>query len=56
MVDNFRTMIEDCCAWNRKTWADAVEFAVSQLPERLDDKKFLRLAPESIQVFRRFRK
>jgi hypothetical protein len=38
-----RALIEDCCGWNRKTWADAVEFAVSQLPERLDGKKVLEI-------------
>jgi hypothetical protein len=43
MVDNLRALIEDCCGWNRKTWADAVEFALSQLPERLDGKKVLEI-------------
>ena len=43
MVDNSRALIEDCCGWNRKTWADAVEYALSQLPERLDGKKVLEI-------------
>jgi hypothetical protein len=42
-VDNFRTLIEDCCGWNRKTWADALEFAIAQLPERLDGLKVLEI-------------
>jgi hypothetical protein len=40
---NVRALVEDCCGWNRKTWADAVEFAVSQLPERLDGQKILEI-------------
>jgi hypothetical protein len=43
MVNNLRNLIEDCCGWNRKTWADAVEFAVSQLPARLDGKKVIEI-------------
>jgi hypothetical protein len=36
-------LVEDCCGWNRKLWADAVKFAVSQLPERLDQKTVLEI-------------
>jgi hypothetical protein len=43
MVNISRALIEDCCGWNRKIWADAAEFAVSQLPERLDGKKVLEI-------------
>ena len=42
-VNNVRALVEDCCGWNRKTWADAIEFAVSQFPERLDAKKVLEI-------------
>jgi hypothetical protein len=41
MVNEFRTLIEDCCGWNRKTWADAVESAVSQLPSDLGGRTVL---------------
>lgn len=27
-----RDLLEDCCGWNKKTWADAIGFAISQLP------------------------
>jgi hypothetical protein len=33
-----RALIEDCCGWNRKTWADAVEFALGALPYDLSGK------------------
>jgi hypothetical protein len=36
-------LIEDCCGWNRKVWADAIEFGLSQFPERLDGKKVLEI-------------
>lgn len=39
----FRALTEDCCGWNRKTWADALEFALSQIPVRLDGKKVLEI-------------
>jgi hypothetical protein len=38
-----RSLVEDCCGWNRKTWADAMEFAISQLPARLDGKEVLEI-------------
>jgi hypothetical protein len=38
-----RALVEDCCGWNRKIWADAVEFTLSHLPERLDGKKVLEI-------------
>jgi hypothetical protein len=43
MVPDIRGFIEDCCGWNRKVWADAIEFGLSQLPERLDGKKVLEI-------------
>jgi hypothetical protein len=36
-------LAEDCCGWNRKIWADALEFAISELPARLDGKKVLEI-------------
>jgi hypothetical protein len=38
-----RSLVEDCCGWNRKTWADAMEFAISQLPVSLDGKEVLEI-------------
>lgn len=38
-----RTLIEDCCGWNRKIWADAIEFAVSQLPADLAGRTALEI-------------
>src|SRR6516162_9795536 len=42
-VRDIRPLIEDCCGWNRKVWADAIEFGLSQFPERLDGKKVLEI-------------
>jgi hypothetical protein len=33
-----RSLVEDCCRMNRKTWADAMEFANSEPPVILDGK------------------
>jgi hypothetical protein len=38
-----RTLSEECCGWNRKTWADAVEFAVAMLPGDLRGKMVLEI-------------
>lgn len=40
---NIRALIEDCCGWNKKTWADAVEFAISVLPDDLQGKKVIEI-------------
>jgi hypothetical protein len=36
-----RDLLEDCCGWNRKLWADALEFAVWNLPEDIAGKRVL---------------
>jgi hypothetical protein len=36
-----RALVEDCCGWNKKLWADALVFALSRLPERVDGMKVL---------------
>ena len=36
-----RAMVEDCCGWNKKTWADGVEYALSALPDDLRGKRVL---------------
>lgn len=36
-----RGLLEDCCGWNRKLWADALEFALSSLPEDIAGKRVL---------------
>jgi hypothetical protein len=38
-----RALIEDCCGWNKKTWADAIEFAISALPDDLRSKTILEI-------------
>ncbi len=38
-----RRLIEDCCGWNKKTWADALEFAIASVPDRLDGKRVLEI-------------
>jgi predicted nicotinamide N-methyase len=38
-----RDLLEDCCGWNEKTWADAVGFAISRLPEGIAGKKVLEI-------------
>jgi len=35
--------LEDCCGWNRKVWADAIEFAIAALPFDLHGKKVLEI-------------
>ena len=40
---NMRALVEDCCGWNKKTWADAMEFAISALPDDLRNKKVLEI-------------
>jgi hypothetical protein len=40
-VHDKRALMEDCIGWNRKTWADALEFAVSGLPGDLHGKTVL---------------
>ena len=42
-MDRMRALIEDCCGWNRKTWADAVEFAVATLPVDLSGYSVLEI-------------
>ncbi len=42
-MNDIRPLIEDCCGWNRRTWADAVAFAVSALPKDLSGKKVLEI-------------
>jgi hypothetical protein len=42
-MHNMRVLIEDCCGWNRKTWADAVEFALSRVPGKLEGMKVLEI-------------
>ncbi|MBV8912429.1 MAG: hypothetical protein JOZ05_05220 [Acetobacteraceae bacterium] len=42
-VPDRRALMEDCCGWNRKTWADALEFAVSHLPSDLNGKAVLEI-------------
>jgi hypothetical protein len=36
-----RSLLEDCCGWNRKLWADALEFALRNLPEDIAGKRVL---------------
>jgi hypothetical protein len=36
-----RGLLEDCCGWNRKLWADALEFAVRNLPEDIAGRAVL---------------
>ena len=38
-----RSLMEDCCGWNRRIWADALEFAVSRLPDNLHGKSVLEI-------------
>src|ERR1700730_4799078 len=38
-----RALVEDCCGWNKKTWADAIEFAISALPHDLRGKNILEI-------------
>lgn len=38
-----RGLLEDCCGWNRKLWADALEFALSQLPEDISGRSVVEL-------------
>jgi hypothetical protein len=38
-----RELVEDCCGWNKKTWADAIEFAISALPNDLRGKQILEI-------------
>jgi hypothetical protein len=40
---HMRALVEDCCGWNKKTWADAVEFAISALPDDLREKKIIEI-------------
>ena len=40
---NMRALVEDCCGWNRKVWADAIEFGLAQFPERLAGRKVLEI-------------
>jgi len=42
-MNDLRPLIEDCCGWNRRTWADAVSFAVSSLPKDLRGKTVLEI-------------
>src|SRR5262245_48950659 len=42
-MHEMRTLIEDCCGWNKKTWADAVEFSLSRIPHNLNGKKVLEI-------------
>ncbi len=42
-MNDIRPLIEDCCGWNRRTWADAVSFAVSGLPKDLHGKTVLEI-------------
>ena len=43
MMNDIRPLIEDCCGWNRRIWADAVAFAVTALPTTLEGKKILEI-------------
>ncbi|HYG86189.1 MAG TPA: hypothetical protein VD978_08010 [Azospirillum sp.] len=43
LMNDIRPLIEDCCGWNRRTWADAVAFAVSTLPKDLHNKSVLEI-------------
>ena len=36
-----RLLVEDCCGWNKKLWADATIFALSKLDEDLTNKHVL---------------
>ena len=38
-----RSLLEDCCGWNRKLWADALEYAVSALPGDIAGKTALEI-------------
>jgi hypothetical protein len=42
-VHDKRALMEDCTGWNRKIWADALEFAVSGLPGDLHGKTVLEI-------------
>lgn len=42
-MTDFRPLIEDCCGWNRRTWADAVGFALSELPQDLCGRTVLEI-------------
>ncbi|WP_431855818.1 hypothetical protein [Azospirillum sp.] len=42
-MNDIRPLIEDCCGWNRRTWADAVSFALSALPSDLSGKRVLEI-------------
>lgn len=49
-MDHRRALIEDCCGWNRKTWADALEFAISRLPADLSGKRVLEIGASNVSV------
>lgn len=42
-MNDLRPLIEDCCGWNRRTWADAVAFALSALPGDLRGRTVLEI-------------
>jgi hypothetical protein len=42
-MDYWRSLLEDCCGWNRKIWADALDFAVAHLPDTLEGKTVLEI-------------
>ena len=43
IMKDIRPLIEDCCGWNRRTWADAVAYALSALPKDLSGKTVLEI-------------
>ena len=42
-MNNIRPLIEDCCGWNRRTWGDAIAFALAALPKDLRGKTVLEI-------------
>jgi hypothetical protein len=40
---HLRRLIEDCCGWNRKIWADAIEFAIANSLLEMSGKKALEI-------------
>jgi len=42
-MNDLRPLIEDCCGWNRRTWADAVAFALSAVPGDLRGRTVLEI-------------
>ncbi|CAO3429049.1 hypothetical protein [Azospirillum doebereinerae] len=42
-MNDLRRLIEDCCGWNRRTWADAVAFALSAVPDDLHGRTVLEI-------------